>query len=91
MKNFKTNIKQKYNMSNYQVEQIVFVFKSVGSELSKMLIMGILFQNEILLFLISVNRYVPFKKFFRRFPFLFLLELPTCFCIIYEQSCFYFS
>lgn len=51
MKNFKTNIKQKYNMSNYQVEQIVFVFKSVGSELSKMLIMGILFQNEILLFL----------------------------------------
>ena len=54
MKNFKTNIKQKYNMSNYQVEQIVFVFKSVGSELSKMLIMGILFQNEILLFLFQL-------------------------------------
>jgi hypothetical protein len=46
VKNFKTNIKQKYNMSNYQVEQIVFVFKSVGSELSKMLIMGILLKYK---------------------------------------------
>lgn len=55
MKNFKTNIKQKYNMSNYQVEQIVFVFKSVGSELSKMLIMGILFQNERDRFKFCVN------------------------------------
>ena len=64
MKNFKTNIKQKYNMSNYQVEQIVFVFKSVGSELSKMLIMGILFQNEILLFLFQLNHICLFDYLF---------------------------
>lgn len=39
MNNFKANIKQKYNISNYQAEQIIFVIKSLGSELSKMLIM----------------------------------------------------
>ena len=64
VKNFKTNIKHKYNMSNYQVEQIVFVFKSVGSELSKMLIMGILFQNEILLFLFFINYICLFDYLF---------------------------
>lgn len=40
-------------MSNYQVEQIVFVFKSVGSELSKMLIMGILFKMKYYYFYFS--------------------------------------
>lgn len=54
MNNFKANIKQKYNISNYQAEQIIFVIKSLGSELSKMLIMGILFRNEILLFLFQL-------------------------------------
>ena len=54
MNNFKANIKQKYNISNYQAEQIIFVIKSLGSELSKMLIMGILCRNEILLFLFQL-------------------------------------
>ena len=58
MNNFKANIKQKYNISNYQAEQIIFVIKSLGSELSKMLIMGILFRNEILLFLFNNKFYI---------------------------------
>ena len=63
MNNFKANIKQKYNISNYQAEQIIFVIKSLGSELSKMLIMGILFRNEILLFLFQLI----FRCFLRSF------------------------
>ena len=65
MNNFKANIKQKYNISNYQAEQIIFVIKSLGSELSKMLIMGILFRNEILLFLFQLI----FMCFLRSFHF----------------------
>nr|WP_318686134.1 accessory gene regulator B family protein [uncultured Acetatifactor sp.] len=47
MENIKKQIKEKYHLSNYQIAQIVFVFKTFGSELSKMLIMGILFRNRL--------------------------------------------
>ncbi|MCM1187432.1 MAG: accessory gene regulator B family protein [Lachnoclostridium sp.] len=40
-------IKDKYGLSNYQIAQLTFVFKSTTSELSKILIMGIIFHNHL--------------------------------------------
>ena len=50
MDKIKTYIKDKYELSNYQMAQLIFVFKTVSSELSKILIMGIMFQNHLKLY-----------------------------------------
>lgn len=41
----KTFLKEKYGLTSYQAAQISFVCKTLGSELSKLLIMGLLFHN----------------------------------------------
>lgn len=43
----KQYLKEKYHMSNYQIAQIEFFFKNIISELSKMIIMGILFHKHL--------------------------------------------
>lgn len=58
VKNF---IKEKYQLSNYQIAQLSFVFKTYLGELSKILIMGCLFHKHLnlyvfLLFLMSLLR-----------------------------------
>ena len=50
MDKIKAYIKDKYELSNYQMAQLVFVFKTVSSELSKTLIMGIVFHNHLKLY-----------------------------------------
>ena len=50
MNRIKGYIKEKYGLSNYQVAQLVFVFKTATSELSKILIMGVLFHNNLKLY-----------------------------------------
>ncbi len=50
MDKIKAYIKDKYELSNYQMAQLVFVFKTVSSELSKILIMGIVFHNHLKLY-----------------------------------------
>lgn len=47
MTSLKEHLKQKYGLSNYQIAQLAFVFKTVSSELSKMLIMGIIFHQHL--------------------------------------------
>lgn len=50
MNRIKEYIKDKYGLSNYQVAQLAFVFKTTSSELSKILIMGIVFHNHLKLY-----------------------------------------
>ncbi len=50
MNRIKEYIKDKYGLSNYQVAQLAFVFKTASSELSKILIMGIIFHEHIKLY-----------------------------------------
>lgn len=50
MDRIKIYIKDKYGLSNYQIAQLAFVFKSTSSELSKILIMGIIFHNHLKLY-----------------------------------------
>lgn len=45
--NIKKRLMDKYHLSNYQMAQITFFFKNIFSELSKMLIMGILFHRNL--------------------------------------------
>ena len=47
MKKLKSRIQDKYNLSNYQIAQLSFVYKSLSSEISKIIIMGILFHNHL--------------------------------------------
>lgn len=47
MERIKAYFKKKYNLSGYQIAQIIFLFKTLGSELSKIVIMGLLFFNHI--------------------------------------------
>ncbi len=51
MELIRNHLKEKYQLSNYQIAQIAFLFKTLFSELSKMLIMGILFHNQLTLYL----------------------------------------
>lgn len=50
MNRIKEYMKAKYGLSNYQVAQLAFVFKTTSSELSKMVIMGIIFHNHLKLY-----------------------------------------
>ena len=50
MNRIKKYIKDKYGLSNYQTAQLAFVFKTVSSEFSKILIMGIIFHNYLKLY-----------------------------------------
>lgn len=47
MSTIKLFLKEKYNLNNYQIAQLVFLLKTLSSEFSKMLIMGILFWNHL--------------------------------------------
>lgn len=47
MEKIKRYLKNNYHLSSYQVAQIFFLFKTITSEISKMLIMGILFHNQL--------------------------------------------
>lgn len=47
-------LKEKYQVSSYQIAQIEFLFKTIFSELSKMLIMGILFHRNLDLYLCAL-------------------------------------
>lgn len=46
MDTFKKYLRDTYNLSSYQVAQIIFLFKTIASEISKILIMGILFHSR---------------------------------------------
>lgn len=50
----KKYLREKHQVSNYQIAQIEFLFKSVFSELSKMVIMGILFHKYIDLYFFAL-------------------------------------
>lgn len=45
MKLFLHYIQRKYRYSNYQIAQLDFLLKTIFSELSKMIIMGIIFYR----------------------------------------------
>lgn len=47
-------LKEQYQFSDYQIAQLAFTFKSVGSELSKLLIMGIIFHNDLSRYVFAV-------------------------------------
>lgn len=54
MDNFKKYLKETYKLSSYQVAQIFFLFKTIASELSKIVIMGILFHKNLILYLFAL-------------------------------------
>lgn len=47
MEKIKKHLKDTYHLSNYQIAQLCFLFKTLFSELSKLIIMGILFHNHL--------------------------------------------
>ncbi len=54
MKHIKEYLKNTYHLSNYQIAQITFLFKTIISELSKILIMGILFHEKLSFYLFAL-------------------------------------
>lgn len=54
MEQVKRHLKDTYHLSNYQIAQIIFLFKTIASEVSKILIMGILFHNHLTLYLFAL-------------------------------------
>ncbi len=51
MEYIKKQLKEKYRLSNYQIAQLTFLFKTLLSEISKIIIMGFLFQKKLSLYL----------------------------------------
>lgn len=54
MEKIEQRLKRKYQISNYQMAQLNFFFKTIFSELSKMLIMGVLFHRHLNLYLMAL-------------------------------------
>lgn len=50
----KKYLKEKHHLSNYEIAQIEFLLKTISSELSKMIIMGILFHKHMVLYLFAL-------------------------------------
>lgn len=55
MNQLKIYLRENYHLSNYQIAQIIFLFKTIGSELSKILIMGILFHDRLPLYFFALS------------------------------------
>lgn len=47
-------LKEKYHLSNYQIAQLAFLTKTFLSEISKMLIMGIIFHKQLPLYFFTL-------------------------------------
>ncbi len=54
MEQLKKYLKDTYHLSSYQIAQVFFLFKTIASEISKIIIMGILFHNQLTLYLIAL-------------------------------------
>ena len=54
MKTIEQHLKEKYHLSSYQIAQLAFLGKTLFSETSKMLIMGIIFQKYLLLYVFAL-------------------------------------
>lgn len=54
MEQIKRHLKDTYHLSNYQIAQIIFLFKTMASEISKIIIMAILFHNHFALYLFAL-------------------------------------
>lgn len=47
MKTIKQQLKEKHHLSNYQIAQLTFLVKTLFSEVSKTLIMAVIFYNQL--------------------------------------------
>lgn len=54
MEMIKRRLHEDYQLSNYQIAQLEYLFKTVTSELSKMIIMGILFHDRLGLYFFAL-------------------------------------
>lgn len=54
MEQLKRHLKDTYQLSNYQIAQAFFLFKTMASEISKILIMGVLFYDKMPLYLFAL-------------------------------------
>ena len=54
MEQLKKYLKDTYHLSNYQIAQIFFLFKTIASEFTKIVIMGILFHDKIMIYLFAL-------------------------------------
>jgi len=54
MKTIEQHLKEKYHLSSYQIAQLTFLGKTLFSETSKILIMGIIFQKYLLLYVFAL-------------------------------------
>lgn len=54
MKSLKQQLKEKYNLSNYQIAQLIYFGKTLSSEMSKILIMGIIFHKYLSLYIFTL-------------------------------------
>lgn len=54
MQLIKRHLKEKYQLTNYQIAQLGYLYKTVFSEISKLLIMGFLFHAYLTEYLFSI-------------------------------------
>lgn len=54
MRTLKQLLKEKYNLSSYQIAQLSFLCKTVFSEISKVLIMGIIFYKYLPIYFLAL-------------------------------------
>lgn len=63
MEQAKKYLKNTYELSNYQIAQIAFLFKTIFSEVSKILIMGFLFHEQLPLYIFALFVMIFLRSF----------------------------
>lgn len=53
IKNFTASLQSNYQLDNYQKQQLKYLFLTVASDISKLLLLGLLFYNKLYLYLFS--------------------------------------
>ena len=54
MEKLKQHLKEKYNLSNYQIAQLSFFIKTIFSEVSKIIIMAFIFNRDLPLYFFAL-------------------------------------
>lgn len=54
MEKIKNHLRDDYHLSNYQIAQLEYLLKTIFSEISKIVIMGILFHNRLGLYVFAL-------------------------------------
>ena len=95
MEKIKNILQNNYQLNNYQVAQLSFLFKTVISEISKICIIGVLFYDQLMRYIVALLIMCFLRGLMGGVAFLYIHEVFGVFCFLsldgYRYSPPYFN